>query len=157
MCPGREGGVGDRRRRGLPLRLEHVHRLARCRYRCRWGMGVGTKQVQAQVQTGAVQMSVQEQVWAEERARFLSPNWTAVALSRALPLRPLPDLLCSSAGEASRGAGDQCHGPPRLPGTAWRRGNGGVHRAAVCTAPRDGGKGVPPTHPRSGSGAVDLL
>lgn len=52
---------------------------------CRWGMGVGTKQVQARVQTGAhlgaAQMSVQEQVWAEERARFLSPSWTAVALS----------------------------------------------------------------------------
>lgn len=59
-----------------------------------------------------------------------------------VPLRLLPARL--RAGEAGSGAGDQCHGAPRLPGAARRRGAGRVPRAAVRTAPRGGGKGRRP-------------
>jgi hypothetical protein len=47
-----------------------------------------------------------------------------VAQDQMWPLRPLLTFSRFWAGETGCGAGDQCHGPPRLLGAAWRRGDG---------------------------------
>lgn len=65
-----------------------------------------------------------------------------------LHMHPDLPLICFWfwTGKTGSSASDQCHGPPRVPGAAWRRVYGRVHCAAMCTPSGTGGKG-PLFHP----------